>query len=257
MRHCGMDVSPGEIIVDNWQSMHRRTFASCQWSSMSLSPEDLAAAGQAIAGRPLAAPTATHVVRPEATTMAQLLNPLEQAVRLAETTPEKLSNPEVVRGLEQTLIHAMVSCLTAGTVKGMSDGDRRHLAAIDRLEQFLEANHDRPLYIAEVCAACGVSERTLRASCQDHLGMSPVRYLWLRRMHLAQRMLIKADPTKTTVTEIATEHGFWELGRFSVQYRALFGELPSVTLRSAQNDRAPAANRPSALPIPNLHSRRH
>jgi AraC-like DNA-binding protein len=186
--------------------------------------------------------------------MARLLNPLEEAVLLAETTPGKLSHLEVVRALEQTLIHAMVKCLTTGKVQETSVGNRRHSAAIARLEQFLESNHDRPLYIAEVCAACGVSERTLRASCQDHLGMSPVRYLWLRRMHLAHRMLLKSDPTKTTVTEIATEHGFWELGRFSVQYRALFGELPSATLRRANSDRECTQNRPSVLPIPNLHS---
>jgi hypothetical protein len=35
------------------------------------------------------------------------------------------------------------------------------------------------------------------------------------------------------VTDIATEHGFWELGRFSVNYRHIFGETPSVTLRRA------------------------
>ena len=60
--------------------------------------------------------------------------------------------------------------------------------------------------------------------------MSPFRYLGLRRMHLAHRALILADAAKTTVTGIATDHGFWELGRFSIEYRKLFGESPSATL---------------------------
>jgi AraC-like DNA-binding protein len=66
--------------------------------------------------------------------------------------------------------------------------------------------------------------------------MSPKRYLWLRRMHLARRALQSADAERTTVTEIASNYGFWELGRFSVAYRSLFGESPSTALRRPPHD---------------------
>ncbi|HEY2758619.1 MAG TPA: helix-turn-helix domain-containing protein [Pseudolabrys sp.] len=109
---------------------------------------------------------------------------------------------------------------------------------ITRLEELLTANRHRPLHMTEICAATGVPERTLRVFCRRHLGMAPVRYLWLRRMHLARAALMRADPATATVTEIATSHGFWELGRFSVAYRTLFGESPSASLRRPLNNRA-------------------
>ena len=55
-------------------------------------------------------------------------------------------------------------------------------------------------------------------------------------MNLARKALLQADPATATVTGIATDHGFWELGRFSVAYRALFGETPSASLRRPSDD---------------------
>jgi AraC-like DNA-binding protein len=67
--------------------------------------------------------------------------------------------------------------------------------------------------------------------CHEYLGMGPKRYLLLRRMNLARQALRQAAPDATSVTDIATRYGFWQLGRFAVEYQSLFGELPSVTFR--------------------------
>jgi AraC-like DNA-binding protein len=115
------------------------------------------------------------------------------------------------------------------------------------LEEFLEANPDRPLYLTEICAALGTPERTLRVACEEHLRMGPIRYLTLRRMHMVRRALMREDPSTATVTRLATDYGFWELGRFAVAYGQLFGETPSATLRRPSDDRRVLLNRPSSL----------
>ena len=130
----------------------------------------------------------------------------------------------------------------------MTAGGLRHNAMIARFEAFLEANPETPLYLPEICTAIAASERTLRIACEEHLGMGPIRYLALRRMHLVRRALLRAVSSTTTVTRIATDHGFWELGRFSVNYRTMFGETPSVDI--AATTERPAhnlLNRPSSL----------
>ncbi|MBR0831520.1 helix-turn-helix domain-containing protein [Bradyrhizobium manausense] len=77
--------------------------------------------------------------------------------------------------------------------------------------------------------------------------MGPIRYLALRRMRLARRAVVRSDPSRTTVTKIVSDHGFWELGRFSVAYRMLFGESPSCTLQRPADNPGDFLNRPSSL----------
>jgi AraC-like DNA-binding protein len=77
--------------------------------------------------------------------------------------------------------------------------------------------------------------------------MGPIRYLTLRRMHMVRRALMREDPSTATVTRLATDYGFWELGRFAVTYGQLFGETPSATLRRPSDDRRVLLNRLSSL----------
>jgi hypothetical protein len=47
----------------------------------------------------------------------------------------------------------------------------------------------------------------------------------------ARSELLNADPETTSVTKIANNHQFIELGRFAAACRTIFGEMPSFTLR--------------------------
>ncbi len=232
MHVSGMALTSGEIIAwDSRLAAHHRSAAACRWSSMSLTHEDLATFGAAIIGRELTPPSGAHRIKPSVPRMSRLLNLNEAASHLAKAAPDILAKPEVARAMEQALVEAMVWCLASGDPVDVRSAHRHHAAVMRRLEEVLQANPYEALYMTDLCAAARVSYPTLRACCQEHLGMSPKRYLWLRRMHLARRALCTADSEKTTVTEIATNYGFWELGRFSVAYRSLFGEPPSAALR--------------------------
>jgi AraC-like DNA-binding protein len=246
MAHCGIKVSPGDIIVNSSDVLHRRTEAASDWGSMSLALDDFNDVCKAITGHGFPEKSPTHLVRPGSALVSRLLNTHACAAQMARTNPEILASPGVTRALEQKLGHLMIRCLTDGTSVQGSVGTQRRNRVVAQFEEYLEANRGRPLYLTEICAAIGVAERTLRAACEEHLGMGPIRYLTLRRMHLVRSALLRADPLKTSVTRIATDHGFWELGHFAVAYRALFDETPSASLRLSPGDRRVFRDRPSS-----------
>ena len=101
-----------------------------------------------------------------------------------------------------------------------------------RFENFIEENLDLPLYLMDICKEMSSLGPDPSAPLPGSSGNGPAeRYLWLRRMTLARRLLMRGEPGATTVTRVATGCGFGELGRFAVQYHTLFGEAPSETLR--------------------------
>jgi transcriptional regulator GlxA family with amidase domain len=103
---------------------------------------------------------------------------------------------------------------------------------VQRLDAFLLEHLDEPICMAQLCHATGVSERSLRNACHAVCGTSPKRYLTRRRLEAVRTALEHARPGQATVTRIATEYGFFELGRFAGIYTSVFGEHPSDTLRS-------------------------
>ena len=235
--HCGIEVPPSEIVCYPLGSEHHyRTSTSYQCGGMSLTHEDFTALANVLVGYELTAPAAVRVVRPPPALMSRLQNLHKAVADLAATAPDILMHSEVARAIEQQSVRAMIACLTDPETEERYRPRRRRLNVMQRLEQTLEARQNDPLYVTDVCEEIGVSERTLRWLCQEQLGMSPHRYLWIRRMNLARRALALADATTKTVTEIATDCGFGELGRFAVGYRKLFGESPSATLRRLPDD---------------------
>jgi transcriptional regulator GlxA family with amidase domain len=112
-----------------------------------------------------------------------------------------------------------------------SQHGQRYRQIVGRIEELLHTDRGEQLHVDDLCRAAAVSERTLRNAFRKVHGVSPYRYLRGFRMTQARQALMSARARRGTVTEVAMQFGFLELGRFSVDYRSAFGECPSVTLR--------------------------
>ena len=78
---------------------------------------------------------------------------------------------------------------------------------------------------SEICAEFNVSRRSLHRAFYDMLGLGPVTFLRRKRLCAINSALRQNTPATATIGEIAMQHGFIELGRFSHYYRSLFGEI--------------------------------
>ena len=228
----GFRLKFGDVVFHSrGERMHQRTSGESQWGLISLPPEQLAACGKALTGLRIASPPVGRVLRPSRSDAVRLLRLYSRACRLAETRHKLIANPEVARALEQELLHALVNCLIADDVSGNPKTRRHHTDIMVRFEDALSTLRGPQLNMPALCAAIDVPERTLRVCCAEFLGMSPTRYLLLRRLNRARSALRRADPANASIAEIARSCQFLEPGRFAVTYRTIFGEMPSSTLR--------------------------
>jgi AraC-like DNA-binding protein len=228
----GLEIHPTSVLRHSHaQDFYQRSFGPASFAAMSLPIEDIASVGEFAAGADLTPPRDPTLVIPPHAAMARLRRLHAAAGRLVEEAPEIIANPDAAKGLEQAVIEAVIDCLRHGQEHETTLAQGQHAIVMRRFRRVLEENPEQSFFIPELCKAIKVSDRTLRVCCQEHLGMSPRRYLLLRRMYLARRALRMATTDAATVTEVATRYGFWQLGRFAVEYRSLFGEMPSATLR--------------------------
>jgi len=219
------------------ERLHQAMSAAFIWGLIAIDPNQLEKYGRALAGNPLLPPPEGRVLRPSARDAARLRRLHAQACRLAETKPKILAHPEVARAIEQGLLLPLVTCLTAAKVQENGAVKRHHARIMIRFEEVLAEHLGQPLRVPDLCELIGVTGRTLRLCCAEFLGISPSRYVMLRRLKHVNLALRSADPSMVNVAELARRFGFTELGRFAGAYQAAFGEPPSTTLRRAPESR--------------------
>ena len=108
---------------------------------------------------------------------------------------------------------------------------------VKQAENYMMENLDKPLTLKDLCLALHISSRPIFYGFKEIFGITPMAYLKIYLLHGVRRLLKASDPEKTTVMEIARQFGFWSPGHFTRDYKTMFGELPSKTIKQfTRND---------------------
>ena len=142
-----------------------------------------------------------------------------------------LKSEAVTREIERTSAALLLMAFENGAICGAldaqpEDSDRD----LEIVEAYIFSHLGEQITLADLVTASDTSVSTLLRTFRIHRGITPMKYIKQMRLECAQRTLLAAEPGTTTVTTVAMDHGFYQLGRFSADYRRVFGELPSETL---------------------------
>ena len=106
-------------------------------------------------------------------------------------------------------------------------------AVVKTVEEFIEANWDKPIDIEAMVAVAQVSARSLFRQFRKDRGCSPADFAKRVRLNRAREMLEQSNDSGSVI-QVALKCGFQNPGHFARDYRNSFGELPSATLQRAR-----------------------
>lgn len=134
--HGGLELQLGDLI---WQShnCHQRMAEGSQWGSIAVTGDTLNYFGRSIAGKELQSPSWPQSIRPASADSRNLLRLHGQAARIAETCPNRIMHPEVVRALDQDLIALLVSCLASADARSSNPAKETSARVCVQFEQLL------------------------------------------------------------------------------------------------------------------------
>jgi AraC-like DNA-binding protein len=152
--------------------------------------------------------------------------------------PDRLvSSPLIEKELEL----ALLSCLLKGVANNYSDEIVYHTRGafacyVEKARSFIAVNLHEDIKLSDIANSVGVCPRLLQKAFSQHCGCSPMQFLTQTRLHRIRQDL-EQSAISVKITDVMMRYGFIQGGKFAKEYRQLFGENPSETLKQAKHRR--------------------
>lgn len=137
-----------------------------------------------------------------------------------------------VRGMynliEVELVDDLINCL----ISSYEDSSRPELLhhKFSTTIDYIQNNLNEISSVRQVSEFLHIPERTLRYHFERKYNMSPKDFIQKLRLNAVKKRL-SADTENSIIYKIASEFNFWHMGQFTRDYKCLFGELPSETIK--------------------------
>lgn len=159
----------------------------------------------------------------------RLAGMVREVMRSLQAAPGVLRHEASRTALRDMLLSVLADTLAPETVSDAAPAAlRRRQELVERARALVFDQPHQPPRVEDLCLQLHVTRRTLQNCFHEVLGMSPATYLRTVRLNAVRRAL-REQPRGDTIADIAARWGFWHMGHFAHDYKALFGESPSTT----------------------------
>ncbi|MGD1701127.1 helix-turn-helix domain-containing protein [Dapis sp. BLCC M229] len=165
------------------------------------------------------------------TGMTEIKDYLKQLFWLAVHQPSWFQNPHIEKLVADDFIPLLISQIPIKLNSKCFFKPSRRAKLIAQAETEILANLEKPLTLKQLAQNLGSSSAALSFGFKDLFGVSPMRYLKVRRLNAVRQHLKAREPENCTIAILASEFGFYSPCHFTKDYKTMFGELPSETLR--------------------------
>ncbi len=188
-------------------------------------------------GHDLREPLRFHVVMPPESPLGHSLRSTIGFLHEQLGAPASVfSSPLMVANLEHVLATSLLVSQPSNYFEELNaPAPAIAPAFVRRAEEYIETRADEPITVADVVRHAGVSTRSLFAGFRKYRNTTPMAHLQLVRMRKARAELLTPQTANVKVIDVAVRWGFGHLGRFAAEYRRIFGEAPSDTLRRSRH----------------------
>jgi AraC-like DNA-binding protein len=191
-------------------------------------------------------PSVPNVIRSNHDASREISELIER-IRRELPAASEFSRLAVRTYLKMILLRLLNECSEIGDLRRALVVQQESLARLTPILEFIKEHSDEPIRIKDAARMCAASPCTFMNLFKQVTGQSFVTYLNHFRVTKAQDLLIN---TNKSIAEISLEVGFCNQSYFTVTFRQIVGETPSIFRMqnggSAENPAAP--HWPTSLP---------
>lgn len=105
-------------------------------------------------------------------------------------------------------------------------------AKLRRVQEYIETNLAKPVTLGEIASVAALSQYHFTRSFKAAMGISPLQYVWKRRVEKAKRIMLTTELPMQAVSHMA---GFSSQSHFTTVFRRVTGASPTTWRRQAKN----------------------